>query len=204
MTPPAPSPPASRTSMLLSGALLLLVLSSAVLNVLLARELRTTIVDPAPGIAPGTPLPPLSGVAADGRPIEIRYTADARPTVVYFFSPSCEWCERNWANVRALNAATADRYRWIGVSAATTEGLQAFAAARGLDFEIVTDVPAEVLRTYRFVGTPSTLVVDAAGRAVESWVGAFRNGLARRIEAFFDASLPGLAESSRADEPGIR
>ncbi len=56
---------------------------------------------------------------ADGEygvdPIEVQSPAGQRrsvrfdaglPTVVYFFSPTCGWCERNWDNVLALSAAS--------------------------------------------------------------------------------------------------
>jgi hypothetical protein len=73
-----------------------------------------------------------------------------------------------------------------------------------MEFEIVTDVPPDVLGDYRFRGTPHTLVVDARGRAVESWIGAYRGRTATGVEAFFGARLPGLAARTAPGATGIR
>ena len=59
------------------------------------------------------------------------------PTVLYYFSPTCGWCERNWDNVRALSAAAPGRYRFIGLS--STPKIEQFMRDRQLDFEVYTE-----------------------------------------------------------------
>lgn len=185
---------------LLSGALIVLLLISATLNVALATALQERKRGVAVGLDPGTELSPLAGVTPEGRDLVIDYSSDSRPTVLYYFSPACAWCERNWPNVRALTTATSDRFRWIGVSAATTEDLAAFTAARRLDLEVITALAPELISEYRLTGTPNTLVVGSDGRLVKGWVGAFQGELAGEIEAFFGTELPGLAPSEASTD----
>jgi hypothetical protein len=53
------------------------------------------------GPAVGTPVSDVKLQAMDGSASQLTLTAADRPTVVYVFSPSCHWCERNLANFRA-------------------------------------------------------------------------------------------------------
>jgi hypothetical protein len=46
-------------------------------------------------------------------------------------------------------------------------------------------------------GTPRTLVVSREGKVVATWFGAYGGDLRRKVEEYFQLSLPGLSE----DEP---
>jgi len=130
-----------------------------------------------------------TGVAPDGSSKAIRFD-DGRPTVLYYFSPACAWCERNWANVQALADASSDRYRFVAV--ALESDLKAFVTTRGFQFDVVGGIAPETKAAFGFGGTPHTVVVSAQGRISNEWLGAFDGRNQRSIETFFDLALPGL------------
>ncbi len=173
-----------------SRLMLVLLFVSVGMNALQARKIRD-LVDPVLTVRSGIGqlASPLSGVSIDGQPRTITFSGGL-PTVVYFFSPTCGWCERNWANVAALARASAGRYRVVGITATTD--LKGFAAARGLDFEILGGVPEDATRALGLGGAPHTLVVSSQGRISDEWIGAFDGRRKRAVEDFFQIELPGL------------
>src|SRR5262245_46315053 len=54
------------------------------------------------GLAQGTELRSLGVLAADAKEETRLRLDDGIPTVLYVLSPSCHWCARNEANIRAL------------------------------------------------------------------------------------------------------
>ena len=74
----------------------------------------------------------------------------ATPTILYHFSPSCSWCERNWENVRTLIRETRGRYRFVGIS--TTPVSAAFMHEHQLDFEVADSVIQVISRSRRARG----------------------------------------------------
>jgi hypothetical protein len=130
---------------------------------------------------------PAKSLSGEARSVEF---AGAQPTVLYYFSPNCHWCERNWSNVRTLAAQTRNRYRFIGIS--TTDQVSAYLAERDLSFETVTGIPESVLRRYGIGGTPRTIVISQQGRVLGDWLGAYSTATQLAVERFFGVSLPGL------------
>jgi len=169
---------------------LVLLAMSVGLNTLQARRIReflepTTVRTSRVGHS----VIPFTGQSIDGRLRTFQF-ADREPTVIYFFSPKCRWCEENWANVQALSAAAEGRFRFVAVAAET--GLAGFARDHNLDFDILGGVSAEALKSLGFGATPHLLVVSSEGQISEEWVGAFRGRQQRAIESFFEVKLPGL------------
>jgi len=171
------------------GVLVLLVLSAAI-NLALATKVRSANGRPPARLTAGTPATPFSGVSLDGHTLNVDFK-HGRPTVLYYFSPACGWCERNWANVKSLMERRAADYRFIGVSTSADDA--ALAVARGLNLEVVTGLSGTAMENYHFSGTPQTVVISSVGRVLKSWDGAFAGRIAREVEAFFDMKLPGLS-----------
>jgi peroxiredoxin len=168
------------------GTLALLVVS-VVLNLVQARRLDA-FRDPAPELSPGAAAPTLIVTTLDGRPTEIRF--ERQPTLLYYFSPKCPWCERNWTGVRALVAATSGHARFIGLS--TVPDVSTYLASHHLSFEVYTGLSLDTVRAYHFAGTPETVVISADGRIEHVWSGAFAGRSAREIEHTFGLVLPKL------------
>ncbi len=171
-----------------AGACLLAV--SVGINVAQAQLIRK-LTDPAPAasLAIGRPLTSLTAVDLAGTRVT-RALNDGTPTVLYHFSSTCAWCERNWTNVEALSKSAEGRYRvvavtmdddiprWLSDSATSIEWL------RGLE-------PSEAV-ALSLGGTPHTLIVGGDGVVTHDWPGAYTKRLARQVEDTFGIVLPGL------------
>jgi hypothetical protein len=183
----------------LSGLTLPLLLVSVGLNAMQSTKIRdlthpTGLSGPGVGQRVGT----LAGVDADGRPRMVAFTASV-PTVLYFFSPTCKWCERNWANVAAIARSSDGRYRFVAITQATD--LRGFAATRGLSFDILGGVSADTVRALGLGGTPTTLVVSSQGTITHAWVGGFDGRLKADAATFFGVGLPGLQPAGPVARP---
>ncbi len=129
------------------------------------------------------------GVDRSGQTVAVRFDRNV-PTVLYYFSPTCGWCERNWDNVRRLAAQADGRYRVVGIAA--EEALGEFIDQHGLTFEVVGGVSAEAREALNLNGTPRTVVVSAQGLITHDWTGAFTGAVALEVEDLFGIGLPGL------------
>jgi hypothetical protein len=102
------------------AGLWLLVGTSLSINLLQALHIRALQAaadekEVSGELSAGSAAPPLDVLDIEGHRARIEY-GGPRQTILYVFSPSCEWCERNSAAVESLAAQTADRYRLIGLS----------------------------------------------------------------------------------------
>ena len=144
-------------------------------------------VDPAtpkgPDVAVGSTLAPISGVTKDGQPLTVSYAEDAKPVVLYVFSPACVWCERNLESIATLSRLAGAKFRFVGVSlpSAATERQSPF------EFPVVFAVGRLPFRA-----TPQTVVVGRDGRVLQSWMGAYVGKTKEEMEKYFGTSLPGL------------
>ena len=167
----------------------LLVLSVGV-NVLQARRIKT-MVDAKAAVASsvGHQVVPLQGFSAEGVPV-LKPVAKDVPTVLYYFSPTCVWCDRNWDNIRALDGGAKGRYRVVLVTRA--RGVRQYLAERGLNLDVVEGISESVVEAYRFNGTPQTVVASIEGIVTHDWRGAFTPRIERKIEELFGVLLPGV------------
>lgn len=170
---------------------------SVCLNVAQANKLglfRNPVILPAIGSA----APPVIAQSLTGVPIEIPMVGQS--TILYYFSPQCAWCEKNWLNVKAVMAGTRSRYRFIGLS--TSPDVTEFLEARQLRLDVYTRVSTETVRAYDLGATPRTVVIDAKGRITHVWAGAYTGKLQSDVEQALDVVLPGLvAPKGRAVLP---
>ena len=177
-------------SVALSWTLLVLLSTSVGINALQARRIRK-FIEPSSGAVSrvGQPAIPITGADVNGRPRT--FTFDAKmPSVIYFFSKQCKWCEQNWANVRALAASSRGRFRFVAV--AEDSDLAAFVKDRRLEFDVIGGITQAARKAFGFGPTPHTMVVSSQGQITNEWTGAFNGRRQRLIESFFDISLPGL------------
>jgi len=170
-----------------AGALLAL---SVGVNLFQAQKIRamTRVVD-RPGRLVGTVAQPIVARTPAGRESRLTF-GSGLPTVLYYFSASCGWCERNWTNVEALAANAEGRYRVVAVT--STEGIKAYVDEHRLKVEVLEGLPAETIEAYRLISTPHTVVIDGSGVVTHEWSGAYTTSVARRVEDLFGMVLPGL------------
>lgn len=125
-----------------------------------------------------------------------------RPVILYAFSPSCSWCERNLNNAREVARQTEGRYEFVAV-ALNENGLEEYVRQRSLgDWLVVRDLSDDTRRGYHFGGTPETIVVGLGGSVVNAWFGAYTKNVAKSIEETLGVKLPGLVPLEVAAAPG--
>jgi peroxiredoxin len=144
----------------------------------------------------GTFLPAFDGVDLNGGLETVRFEEDPRPTVLYIFSPSCHWCERNMDNLKELIARKGDEYRFIGISL-SKDGLGQYVEKNDLAIPVYTDLSQETKKVYKLGATPQTIVVDPDGKVSQDWVGACTGEQQKQVEQYFGVSLPGLAAENK-------
>jgi hypothetical protein len=173
----------------------LLMLSVGV-NVMQARrikameEARTAVTSVV-----GRPVVPLVGFSAEGVPV-VRPVAKDVPAVLYYFSPTCTWCNRNWDNIRALERGAQGRYRVVLVTRA--RGVAQYLKERGLTMDLVEGINEATFQAYRFSGTPQTLVASIEGVITHEWKGAYTPRIERQLEELLGVTLPGIVLPANA------
>jgi peroxiredoxin len=172
--------------------LVVLALSLSV-NLLIAKKLLRAQESVTPRLAAGTEARSFAASSPTGDQVRISFPADV-PTILYHFSPSCSWCERNWENISALATQTKGRYRVVGVS--TTAVSAEFVRDHAIPFEVASMVSVDVAQQYHLGGTPQTILVSADGRVMQDWAGAYVGVQAQELAAYFGLQLPGLRRSA--------
>ena len=171
-------------NIILSAALI----ASVSLNLAQKREvnkLRTGEL-----LDPGTYMTHIEALTPDGTVGHIS-PGGFRPTILYVFSPRCQWCTQNQANIRTLAKKVADRYRVVGLSL-TDRGLREYLRRSPLPFDVYTNPSADAVAAYKLQSAPQTLVVAANGRLERVWRGAYAGEQRAEVEEYFNARLPGL------------
>lgn len=169
---------------------------SVAINVLQAIRLRATSEE---GQAPnhvGETVAPFTVVDRSAKQVEVRFDT-GRPTVLYYFAPTCGWCERNWDNVRELARASAGRYRVVAIT--KENSIDEFLRTHDLPFEVYGGAPEQTRRALSLTGTPVTVVVSPQGRVSHEWAGAFSHTSQQEIQSLFDVHLPGLSAARGVD-----
>ena len=170
------------------GVVVLLVLSGS-LNILLSARVSSEGARISAVVPVGTRVPALAGVSARGT-LVVSFPSSL-PVLLYYFSPTCGWCKRNWNNVMALADAAKGGYRLVALS--TVPSIDGELEALLPGFEVVWGIDEQVMRAYQLGGTPATILLSPEGRVVHFWTGAFQGRVASEIEARFRTALPGVS-----------
>jgi peroxiredoxin len=143
-----------------------------------------------PDVVVGSVLKPFEAVDLKGRPYVVNTASTTGNTVFYVFTPSCVWCSRNLANLRALLAAAGDRYSVIGVS--LDPNVDSYLKSNGLNFTVLVRPSRQTIATYGLGGTPQTIVVSPTGTVLRVWRGAYGGAAQKEVAEFFGVNLPGF------------
>jgi hypothetical protein len=174
------------------SVLLVILIGSLSINVYLGTRRERPVVPP-PQVRPaliteGTAAPVFRGTYPTGASVSLQFR-DNRSTLLYVFSPTCRWCERNLANIKSIISARRD-LRIIGVNIGPKLDVD---AATKQPFPEIVQPDVETIRAFHFSGTPSTVLITG-GIVVHSWEGAYSASTAAEIAKAFAVSLPGLLE----------
>jgi hypothetical protein len=143
-------------------------------------------------LQPGTRVPAIEVTDLDGAKVQVRWSDDPRPTVLYVFSPTCIWCARNVASITKLAAAREREYRFIGLSL-SAHGVRELVQSTGIVFPVYTNPPNPLVAALKLGSTPETLIVTPGGVVVRTFYGAYAGPVKQEVEAAFSVQIPGAA-----------
>jgi hypothetical protein len=183
---------------LVSFALVLLTCSAGV-NVLQARRIQSLLSHDQDRGAIGAVISQISGYSIDGA-TRVVPSSGSVPLVLYYFSPSCDWCERNWPNVQALaDASQLGTFRVLGVTNA--RGVRPYLSERSLRIDVLEGLDDDAKAILGLSGTPHTQILSGAGIVTHEWRGAYSPRIHRQIEDLFQMRLPGILQTGLRDRP---
>lgn len=168
---------------------LYILIASLCMNVAYRQRLRAMEARRVSAPQPGDVLQPQRVETRRGRIVDLVGGASGVPTIVYYFSPSCAWCERNWSSVSVLARETSSQYRFIALAEAPDVGKTI--EKHNLAFDVVGGLKVPDRRALGFTGTPQTIVVSREGRVLRAWTGAYGDRIRAEIEEYFGVVLPG-------------
>jgi peroxiredoxin len=179
-----------------SVALPLLLAVSVCINLMqsVGRNANTAIPRQPSGISPRM-MPALPLLDLTGAATSIKYKS-GQPTVLYYFSPACEWCQTNIPMIRDLALKAGRKFRFLGVS--RSKELIAWTKSNNLGFPTYLLESRAFALTYGMTATPTTIVISADGRLLESWKGAYVDAQLATVERYFGVQLgrPSSTEGS--------
>lgn len=168
----------------ISGCCLLLLSA----NIALLRQnsrLKAGLALPPPGLeaSAGAQMPDLRGFDLEGKPVEVLYGKDSRKVLVLVFSPTCPFCDQNWAGwQRMISSLDRSAVRPVAVDVTSTANSDFIALHQlaGLPVLLKTDPRATL--DYRFQLTPQTILVGPAGKVEKVWSGVLNDSTLAEIQ----------------------
>lgn len=167
----------------------LLLITSLALNAFLGwRVLRlgesVNRLESKDQLAVGSMVPSIKARSLDGREGIIKFQGEERPTILYFFSPGCDSCERNVPNVKALAEQKVGEYRVLGISL-SEDGLEQYVAEKGFKFPVYSGLGVEPTLAYKLGRVPQTTIVSSEGKVLANWHGPYDGSQRSAIESHF-------------------
>lgn len=193
--------PANKWNVLSSQTILAcLVACSVIINILLASEVKRLknnlrILKSESQLAVGTSVPPIDAKDIEGNSVSLSFHKGDPPTVLYIFTPQCDWCTNNLPNIKLLANMSQEKHRFVGLSLSNNE-LREYVSYHKFEFPVYKDLSFKTISSYMLGGTPQTLIVSDEGKVLKNWTGAYSGSLAQEIEEYFGVTLPGLIESN--------
>jgi peroxiredoxin len=181
-----------------TAALTTILALSLGLNVYLASHATFPKERPTPLKADAKVPESIAMEDADGKPVNISFADDTRPTVLYVLSPQCGWCKRNEANMKALYSADSSKYRFIGVSI-EPRNLKQYVTDGREPFPVYLLKSKDVARQLHVTGTPETIVVNPSAHVIHAWEGVYVKSNQTEVEKYFGLKLPGLPETAQLE-----
>lgn len=143
------------------GAIILGGLAAAA--ALVVFEIASAGPEPGP-----RPSPPLPTTVLRGPPQTLA-TLRGRPALVNFWASWCEPCKQEAPELERFARSSAGSARLVGVDYTDEEdGARAFLRHYGWTFPVLSDPNGTAGARFGFTGLPTTVVLDARGRIVET------------------------------------
>ena len=129
----------------------------------------------------------------------LTYSEETLPVLLYWFQPSCGWCEANLLNVKALDRQARGKYKFVAISSASPDEIAEYARRKGVTFPMYSVHP-EAAKLYRLNGTPASVLISRRGNLVKRWDGAYTPSMLTDIERTLSVVLPGLTVAGKEQQ----
>ena len=139
-------------------------------------------------LQPGDVVTPVTATDLNGRPYQLDYKTDGRQRLILFFSPNCPYCQQQsplWRDL--LEKIDSNRFNVVGVVSDREDKLLVSAYADGAGYsKTKTPLPlvffdSESLGSYKLTATPTTLLINDAGKVEHTWVGKWNETQAMEV-----------------------
>src|ERR1044072_2223568 len=153
-----------------------------------------------PALEAGEGGPSFNAKTIDGNPVRIDYPGQGPKKVLFYFTPPCKFCLKQFAYWRSILAhADANQFEVIGLVREPEDlaKLKTYLSEMGcaqdspVPLKVVL-VPEDVVVRYKLSVTPVTLIVSNSGTVEKAWMGLWNDA---NISAA--SSAMGIAISSR-------
>jgi hypothetical protein len=157
------------------------------------RGLKLRLAVHAPSLLPpiGAIMPPLEGLDSSGSRVAIGYKAPYTKTLLFIFSPACDFCSQNWPNWVAISRDIESRSVRVAyvnlMGRVPADYLRRWGV---LSANLVEQVDPKSLVSYNLRYTPETILLDGSGRIVDVWEGVLDTNQVRRIENLLKWASP--------------
>lgn len=141
-------------------------------------------------LQPGDVVAPVTATDLEGRPYQLDYRNDGRRRLLLFFSPDCPYCRQQsplWQDM--LDKVDSNRFLVVGVVSDREDRqlVSAHADEAGY-FKTRTPLPlvffdTESLGSYKLTATPTTLLINDAGKVEHAWIGKWDTNSAKEVAA---------------------
>jgi peroxiredoxin len=142
----------------------------------------------------GTKLPPLDVVDVEGKRVQL--SDWQQPTILYVFSPTCGWCERNATSIGVFAREVAKKVRVMGIALSAEYPYEKL-KQNPLPFPVYAAPSPQTVNAYRFGGTPETISVNTRGEVQQVWFGAYMGVIRSDLERLFSVSLPQMEDKTQ-------
>ncbi len=165
-------------------------------NLRLRREVARH--QPPPSLKAGDTVPSFTGVGLSGENVAVSYTGGGPKKVLFFFSPTCPYCKRQFPYWKAiLERARDNNFEVLGLVSQTEDAAKVKEFLRGMGCADDSDnplhvalVPDSTISDYRLSATPITLIVSSDGKVERVWNGLWSKDELPNVYTVFGLGKP--------------
>jgi Thioredoxin-like len=175
------------------AALVSLLALSGCVNMLLASKVSTlraenSSLEEGKSLGVGAVVDQIQVSDFNNTAINITFSNQSLPTVLYLFSPQCIWCARNLNNIKALEVDLRNKYRFVGVSL-SNKGVEEYVQKNDITFPVYRGIDPHARTLLGLGGTPQTVVISTNGRIISNIRGAYSKTRKVEIEKALQVSI---------------
>jgi peroxiredoxin len=117
-------------------------------------------------------VPSFTAQDINGNDVSVRYAPGEPHTVIFWFGPTCDYCEKNvdfWK--RISSEYSSDRIRFVGMFAGNPGEAKEYVARHALEFPVVCADNSFIVDSYQGHVLPQTVLINPNGTIRDVWPG---------------------------------